>query len=158
MNKYLVFLKNPKIWFGILLFIGIIVSIILIIKSLKPTPLPKTKLCPPDQTKTTCSDGSIKCAPICPYQDMTWDCNSGKCECTDKSAKVCGDQCCTTCNTGENVCCPDEQVYTVGTETKCCQAGTKANIDHTSCVPSCGSLTCNTSDSRKRRGIINERA
>jgi hypothetical protein len=66
--KNLVFLKNPKIWFGIILFIGIIVSIILIIKALKPTPVPETKLCPREQTKTTCSDGSIKCVPICPYK------------------------------------------------------------------------------------------
>jgi hypothetical protein len=147
MNKYLVFLKNPKIWFGILLFIGIIVSIILIMKALKSTPLPETKLCPADQTKITCSDGSIKCAPICPFKDMTWNCVSGKCECTDKSANVCGDQCCTSCNTAKNACCPDEQVYKDSTgKTQCCQAGTKANIDHTSCVPACGSLTCNTDE------------
>jgi hypothetical protein len=141
MNKYLVFLKNPKIWFGIILFIGIIVSIILIIKALKPTPLPETKLCEEDQTKITCSDGSIKCAPICPIIDMSWDCVSGKCQC--KSGNLCGDQCCTTCNTKLNVCCPDSQAYTDSTgRTECCQAGTKANKDHTGCVDSCGTLDC----------------
>ena len=142
MNKYLVFLKNPKIWFGILLFIGITVSISLIIKALKPEPLPETKLCPLDQTKTTCSDGSITCAPICPYKDMTWNCVSGKCECTGL-AQVCGDECCTSCNAEKNACCPDKQVYKDSTGiTKCCEAGTKANSQKNGCTDACGELEC----------------
>jgi len=146
MNKYLVFLKNPKIWFGIILFIGIIVSIILIIKALKPTHLPETKLCGMNETKITCSDGSIKCAPICLFSGMTWDCVSGKCECTDKQAQVCGNECCTSCNSELNACCPDDQVYKDGDVTKCCQAGTKPNKDRNGCVPVCGILTCNTDE------------
>ena len=142
MNKYLVFLKNPKIWFGILLFIGITVSISLIIKALKPEPLPETKLCPLDQTKTTCSDGSITCAPICPYKDMTWNCVSGKCECTGL-AQVCGDECCTSCNAEKNACCPDKQVYKDSTGiTKCCEAGTTANSQKNGCTVACGDLVC----------------
>ena len=143
MNEYLVFLKNPKILFGILLFIGIILSIILISKALKPTPLPKTKLCPEDQTKKTCSDGSINCVPICPFADMTWNCDSKKCECNDTGAYVCGDQCCTSCNTDKNACCPDEQVYKDSAGViQCCSAGTKANSDHSGCVDSGGILDC----------------
>lgn len=143
MNKYVVFLKNPKIWLGIILFIGIIVSIILIIKALKPTPLTHSTVCDLNETEISCpKDNSIKCAPKCPFADMTWNCDSKQCECNDKSAKVCGDQCCTTCNSEKNACCSDNQVYKDSTGTNCCQAGTKPNSTHTGCVVGCGTLTC----------------
>lgn len=141
MNKYLVFLKNPKILFGILLFIISIISIIALTKALKPTPLAPSNVCATGETKISCPGKSIKCAPICEFPDMTWSCNTEKCEC-NTGEKLCGNQCCTTCDDENNVCCSDEQQYTDGGTKKCCQAGTTPNTSGDGCVASCGELKC----------------
>ena len=125
MNKYLVFLKNPKIWFGIILFIGIIVSIILIIKALKPTHLPETKLCSVEQIKTTCPDGSIGCADKC-IPAQKWDCKTQSCICPTGTT-LCDKKsaCCSVCNPDDTCCYPGMESTDTKGEKMCCPPGTE---------------------------------
>jgi hypothetical protein len=125
MNKYLVFLKNPKIWVGIILFIGIIVSIILIIKALKPTPLPETKLCRGDKTKTTCPDGSIQCADKC-IPAQKWDCKTQSCICPTGTS-LCDKKsaCCSVCNPDDTCCYPGMESKDTHGNPMCCPPGTE---------------------------------
>jgi hypothetical protein len=155
MNKYLLYLKNPKIWGIILLLIAVIVAIVIIIINLKPAPVPNSKFCGSSKIKTTCPDKSIQCADICP-EDQIWSCIApgssgeyGACVCRDKSLKMCNQksECCPTCV--NDMCCDakNQAIYTDDTGKlikKCCPPTTIPGITGEGCLSLCGasSIPC----------------
>jgi hypothetical protein len=149
MNKYLIYLKNPKIWGMILLIIVVIIAIVTIIISLKPTPLPNTKICAGSKIKTICPDKSIQCADTCP-EDQHWNCSApgssggyGACECKNNSLKICNkkSECCTTCV--NDMCCDvkDQAIYIDNGKqvSKCCPPTTTPGNTGQGCLSLCGS-------------------
>jgi hypothetical protein len=107
MNKYLLYLKKPKILGIILLVIVVIIAIVSIIISLKsktsPPPPPTPPPCPGKQANY-CPDG-IHCADKCRV-DQKWDCTSKACVCINSGFKSCNgnSECCSTCYP-DDMCC-----------------------------------------------------
>jgi hypothetical protein len=149
MNKYLLYLKNPKIWGIILILIVVIVAIVSIIISLKPTPIPNSKFCGSSKIKTICPDKSIQCADICP-EDQIWSCIApgssggyGACVCRDGNFTPCNgkSECCAICV--NDMCCDAKHQAIYRDETgklvkKCCPPTTIPGITGDGCLSLCG--------------------
>ena len=160
MNKYLIYLKNPKIWFVIVLSITFIVSMIALYNAMKPTHLAPSSFCPPDKSKTTCGDSSItpQCADKCMISNQKWDCkaNQGKGECVCTSGVLCNQksECCDNCNTND-LCCDESAVITKNGKKSCCSPGTTANAAKTDCVSTCGGNTKPCDENNLCNQIVN---
>ena len=136
------YFKNYKILLLIFLVISVIVLIIIaVIKALKPTPLPKIKICPGDKIKTPCDDGSIQCADKC-INDQHWDCKTSACICTQPDTVLCNNKsvCCPVCS--NDMCCAYDMVGKDSDGKKiCCAQETAPDPSGVGCVAVCGTGT-----------------
>jgi hypothetical protein len=148
MNKYLLYLKKPKILGIILLFIVVIIAIVSIIISLNSKtspPPPKPPPCPGKQANY-CPDG-IQCSEC--RVDQKWDCTSKACVCKNIGFKSCNgnSECCSTCYTDDMCCTGSTQGTTFDPKTKtykkiCCPPDTTPGPTGEGCLSSnCGRST-----------------